>query len=298
MSEYDTLAFDYSDGLAWMLGNLNGGSTSVLHTMDSLTDNGTWTATDNGENIIANSVNYIAGNGSISCDMASGGTVLSIINSTMSEMDLSDATKLFVWVYLPVIANLSTITLQYGSDIANYYETTATTAFDTNSIVAGWNLIAFDKGTATGTPDLENVDYAKISLTYSVTPTILTGFLFDSLMFSVGEPIEQSYYSRYAWKNSTGTWIQDSTSNEDVLNATELEYAVWLNKCAYEAAKAIPLSDTQIGLLKNDYLDSKNFYSNKYPSRRIKEQTYTYRPMNVFKKIRKIVRFDNVDNAL
>lgn len=298
MSEYDTLAFDYSDGLSWMLANLNGGSTLVLHTMDSLTDNGTWTATDNGENIVANTINYIAGNGAISCDMSALGTALSIVNSTMTAMDLTDTNKIFLWAYLPTVANLSNFTLLYGSDTANYYTTTATTAFDTNSLVVGWNLIAFDKGVATGTPDLTAVNYAKITINFSATPSILTGFLFDSLMISTGEPIEQSYYSRYPWKTSAGTWIQDSTSNEDILNATELEYAVWLNKCAYEAAKAIPLSDTQIGLLKNDYLDSRNAYCNKYPSRRIKEQTYTYRPMSVYKKIRKLVKFDNVDNAL
>lgn len=285
MSEKDTIAFDYSDGLAWMLGNFTTDfKSTVINTMDSLTDNGTWTATNNGTNIVANTINYLAGSGSISCDITAGGTTLSIVNSTITALDLTDADKFFVWVYLPSYSTLTSVTLLYGSDNSNCYTTTATTPFDTNAFNLGWNLVAFDKGVATGSPDITQINYAKLSLNFSSTPSILTGFLFDSLLASTGNPIEQSYYSRYPWKNSSGTWISDSTSPEDILNATELEYNVWLNRCAYEAAKAIPLSDSQITLLKSDYTEAKNSYFNKYPSRRIKEQTYLYRPNNVSKK--------------
>ena len=285
MQQSDTIAFDYSDGLSWMLGDFNTDfQTTIINSMDSLTTNGTWTAVDDGTNIVANTINYIAGTGSISCDMSAGGTTLSIVNSTITDLDLTSTTKLFVWAYLPVYSTLTSITLLYGSSDSAYLTTTATTPFDTNAFNTGWNLIAFDTGTETGSPDITAIDYAKISLNFSSAPATLTGFLFDSLMASTGNPIEKSYYSRFPWKTSTGTWIIDSTSNEDELNATELEYNVWLSKCAYEASVAIPLSDTQISLRKTEYLDAKNNYGNKYPSRRIKERNYTYRPSNVNKK--------------
>lgn len=112
------------------------------------------------------------------------------------------------------------------------------------------------------------------------------------------DPIEIIYYSKYPWKSGS-TWMLDSTSNEDILNATELEYEVWLNKCAYEASKAIPLSDTQIQLLRADYEDSKNKYANKYPSRRIKERNFMFRPsINTNKRNLKLDNFDSVNNAL
>jgi len=298
MQELDTVAFDYSDGLSWMLGNFNTDfQTTVISSLDSLTSEGTWSAADDGTNIVANAINYIAGSGSISCDMTGGGTTLSIVNSTLTALDLTDVDKFFVWVYLPSYATLTSLTLLYGSSALNYYSTSATTPFDKNSFNTGWNLVAFNKGTATGSPDITAVDYSKISLNFSSAPAVLTGFLFDSLLASTGNPIEQAYYSKYPWKNSSGTWIQDSTSNDDILNATELEYNVWLLRCTYEASKAIPLSDSQITLLKNDYLEVKNEYFNRYPSRRIKEQTYLYRPQNVSKRILRTVKFDDVQNA-
>jgi len=298
MQEIDTIAFDYSDGLSWMLGDFNTDyQTTIINSMDSLTVDGTWSAEDDGTNIVANTVNYIAGSGSVSCDMTALGTTLSIVNSTITDLDLTSTTKLFIWVYLPVYNTLTSITLLYGSDASNYYTTTATTPFDTNAFNTGWNLVAFDTGTETLSPDITAIDYAKISLNFSSAPATLTGFLFDSLLASTGNPIEKSYYSRFPWKNSTGTWIVDSTSNEDVLNTTELEYNVWLAKCAYEASKAIPLSDSQIQLLRADYNDAKTNYAIKYPSRRIKERNYLYRPMNVSKKFRRTSHFDNIENA-
>lgn len=283
--EDSIVAFDYSDGLAWLLGNFNTsfGST-VINTMDSVTDNGTWSVADNGTNLQSETRNYLVGSGAVSCDMSPAGTTLSIVNSTMDVVDVGTLNKYFVWVYLPSYDTLTSITLLYGSDGSNYFTTTATTPFSTSSFNLGWNLIAFDKGTETGTVDTANVDYIKLSLNFSSAPSTLTGFLFDSLLGSLGHPVELTYYSRFGWKNSTGTWMQDSTSNDDILNATELEYNVWLNKCAYEAAKAIPLSDGQITMLKADYLEAKNNYFNKYPSRRIKEQNYIYRPSNVNKR--------------
>ncbi len=77
----DTLAFDYSDGLSWLKANLSNANSSVpINTMESLTDNGTWTASDNGENISLNDTNYVSGSYSIEVDLASGGTTLAIEN--------------------------------------------------------------------------------------------------------------------------------------------------------------------------------------------------------------------------
>lgn len=300
MAEIDTVAFDYSDGISWLLGNFNTANDSILiSTMDSITSEGTWSASDNGENIQNEKIIYVSGSGSISCDLATGGTILSIENSTLNAKDLSDIDKIFLWTYFPTVQNLTSVTLLYGSDNSNYYTSTATFPFITYAFQTGLNLISFDKGVATGTPDEDKITYIKISLNFSATPTILTGFKFDNIIASKGDAMEQSYYSKYPWKNTAGTWILNSTSNEDELNATELEYNVWLNRCAYEASKAIPLSDTIISLNKQDWLDSKEEYFNRYPSRRIKERNYMYRPtINTSKRFARRTYFDNVNNSI
>lgn len=284
-SEENVIAFDYSDGLAWLLGNFQSNlSSTVLHNLDSITDDGTWAVADNGTNLVANTFNYIAGSGSLSVDLLAGGTTLSLVNSSFEAMDISDCNKLFLWVYLPTKENLTSITLLYGNDAITYYTTSATIPFDVTEFHLGWNLVAFDRGTATGTVDLENIDYAKISLSFSATPTTLTGFLFDSLLASTGDAVELTYYSRYPWKDTAGNWKESSAADTDILNVTEEEYNIMLCKVAYEAAKSIPLSDTQITLLEKDYVLAKQSYFNKHPSRRYKEQNYLYRPMNVSKK--------------
>lgn len=126
------------------------------------------------------------------------------------------------------------------------------------------------------------------------TSYLLTNIITDD----DSDPIEIIYYSKYPWKTSLGSWQLDSTSNEDILNASETEYEVWLNKCAYEASKAIPLSTKQIQILRADYMDAKNNYANKYPSRRIKEMNYLYRPQDVNKKFIRLVKTGDVKNSL
>lgn len=300
MFERNTLAFDYSDGLSWLLANIDiTNKTSVLASLDNLTSEGTWTASDNSENIEANSVNYIAGSGSVSCDLASAGTTLSIVNSTLTPVDMTSVVNRFLWVYLPTTQNLSSITLLYGSSASAYYSKTVTTPFDVTEFKQGWNLVAFGDGTATGSPDITAIDYIKISLNFSSTPTVLTGFLFDSLMYSKGEPIEITYYSKHPWQTASGTMLLDSTTNDDLLNATEEEYSVWLAKCAYEASMAIPMSSEQIQIKRADYLEKKNEYKMKFPSRRIKEQNYLYRPtINVNKKFIRNTNFDDISNSI
>jgi hypothetical protein len=300
MQEKDTIAFDYADGLQWMLGDFNTDDTNLLiHGMDSLTSNGTWSAGDDGENIAVNEFNYITGGSAISCDMASGGTEISIVNSTMTVIDLTGYNRFFVWVYFPTVTNLTSVSLYYGSDTSNYYTVLASQPFDTTSFKPGYNLVSFTTGTATGSPVITAIDYFKIKITYSSAPSITEEFVFDSLMAGIGDPIQHIYYSKFPWQSSAGVWKLDSTTNEDVINATDAEYRVWLASCAYEASTSIPLSKEMIQIRLNEYREAKATYAQMYPSRRIKERNYMYRPtINTNKRHTHFVKLDNINNAL
>ena len=271
----DTLAFDYSDGLQWLKANLSNANTSVpIHTMESLTENGTWTASDDGTNIVLNDINYVSGNKSIGVDLTAGGTTLAVVNSDMTKVDLDDITKNFYWVYLPLEKTdrdlISAIGLLYGSSASAYKTTTATTPFNIDSLQQGWNLMAFDKGTETGSPDMENIDYVKPYITFSSTPSVLTGYIFDNITASKGEPYEINYYSKYPWVNSAGTWIENSTVVADTLNAQSEEYAVLLARVSWDLAKAVPMSDSDLIIFEKDYIIAKKEYKHKYPSNRKK----------------------------
>ena len=170
--EIDSFSFDYTDGLKWLLGNFStNNATKIISTMNSVTDDGTWSAADNATNIQTETANYITGSGAIEVDMSAGGTVLSIVNSTLTAVDLTSVNKLFFWVFLPSTDYPTSITLRYGSSANDYYASSTTTPFNVASFNQGWNLVSFETGTASGSPDIENIDYVKISMTFLTAPT-------------------------------------------------------------------------------------------------------------------------------
>lgn len=267
----NTIAFDYDKGVKWMLGSFNTANSSVvINSMNGLTDNGSWSAADDGTSIAQNITNYISGDTAI--QVTGNGTAVSVVNSTMSEVDVSEADKLFVWVYFPSVSNLTNIVLLYGSDASNYYTATATSPFNIDSFREGWNLVGFDLGTETGDPDNENIDYIKLTANYSAASTDI--IIFDSLFAGIGEYFELIYESFYAWRDTSGTWKENSSSNSDLLNAGVNEFAVLKKKCAYNVACNIPMADSDINRLYNKYEAEKERYKLKYPRQRKREKYY------------------------
>jgi hypothetical protein len=240
--------------------------------MNSLTDNGVWTAVDNGTSIALNSTNFISGDYAI--QITNGGVANSIVNSTMTAIDVSDSTYGFVWVYLPTVTNLTNLVMLYGSDSSNYYSSTATTPINLTFFVEGWNLVGFERAseTSTGSPDEDNIDYVKITANYSVAST--DKIIFDSLFFAKGEGYDLVYNSIYGWRDSNGIWKEVVTTDTDLLNVDNEEFKVFSKRCTYEVAKRIPMSQSDIQRIENDYLKARSNYRMKFPSMRKKEKTY------------------------
>jgi len=271
----NTYALDYDNNQKWLMGKFVTDSNQIiLHKMNSLTENGTWTATDNGTNIAINEVNMITGAASISCDLAALGTTLSIVNSTASQVDISDLDddgSLFVWVYFPSVENVTGVTLDWGNDVSNYESVTSTTPFYFSAFQVGWNLVEFPyaNATETGTVDETVIDYLKVSISFSSTPSTLTGYLFDNIVAGLGDAVEVIYYSQFPWKNSSGVWIEESSADTDTLNMTTEEYQVLKYFCALEVGMTIPISTERINLLSNRFETVRANYLRRYPSQRV-----------------------------
>jgi len=270
----NTYTYDHNNGVNWFKIKFDVSPTKLtLNEMDSLTSNGTWTAADNGTNISVNTFNYISGTGSINIDLAALGTAASVVNSDMTSVDLTDIEdqgKLFAWVYLPSTENLSNVTMRWGSDASNYWEVSSTAPFYGGTFEIGWNLLAFDWGSATQTasPDVSAVDYLKITFNFSSTPTQLTGYLIDNVIASLGEAIEYVYYSQYMWRTSSSAWIEDSTTDTDILNVEGEEYMLAVYKAAVVAGRSIPIEPYTMQKLEQAYYNAKAEYEMKYPSQR------------------------------
>lgn len=265
---------DYHNAMKWLkLNSTIDNSKITIHEMNSLTEDGTWTVTDDGTNIDTNTSNYVSGTASISFNTTGASTLMSIVNSTLTSIDLSsleDIGKIFIWVYLPEITNISNCTLLWGNDSSNYWSDSLTTPYNFSEFSVGWNLLAFDwvGASETGSPISTAIDYLKFTITYSSSPTITTGYLVDNIIAGLGESIELIYYSIYPWRTNNATWIQDSTTNTDYINADAEEYQLCIYKAGIYAGQAIPLSTETMNYLINQYTILKRRYEEKYPSQR------------------------------
>lgn len=234
------------DGLKRLLASARVNSSMlVVSSLDSLTaGGGTWTAFGDGANLTADGDSYVRGSGSIRFDIsAAGGTTAGIYNAGLDSFDISDYVNLnrsvFVWVYITSATNITNFKVRIGSSSSNYYEITVTTTNEATSFVAGWNLLRFDfsSKTTTGSPDSTACTYAALFMTKAVGKVSETGYRFDSLILEGGSTFDVIYYSKYPWQSSAGTYLANSTSSTDYLNADDDEYRLFLAEGRVQAAR-------------------------------------------------------------
>lgn len=193
----------------------------VLNAMDSLTTNGTWSAVATASGLKANSIFKVTGNASIEFDLAATGD--GIENSGMTAVDMTDEDEVadvFMWVYLGVASNISSISARWGNDLTtNYWSSVAqTTQADGTAFKVGWNLIKFPWSTATetGTVDPTLIDSFRLTVA-TLAVGAVANIRVDNIVFSIGRNFDLSYYSKYLFKTSAGVWIPRPTSDSDVV---------------------------------------------------------------------------------
>lgn len=234
-----TVAFQDNDLIRKILVNaVISDKKIIISTMDSLTaGGGTWALFGDGTNLSADTDNFVRENGSISWDIsAAGGTTAGIQNSSLDSFDLTDYLggngAVFVWVYINSTTNLTNFILRIGSSTSDYYSKTITTASDGTVFRAGWNLLRFDLTslTTTGSPDYDECDFVAIYMTKDSSKISETDYRFDGLVIRKGENHDIVYYSKYAWQNSSGTYLENSTADSDFLNVDTDEYELMIAK--------------------------------------------------------------------
>lgn len=220
---------------------------TMLSGLDSLTDGGgTWGSFGDAQNVEAATDNEVQGNGSIKFDISSaGGTTCGIVNSTLTQVDLSDYFNgdgnIIVWAYITSTTNLTNFIIRIGNDGSNYYTKTVTAQADGTAFVNGWNLLNFNMATFTtvGTVTDTAMDYCALYFTKTAGKIGEVGYRFDQILFRRGEINNLYYYSGYGWQSTTGTYKVNSTLPTDILNAGEEEYELILAKCTELAADEV-----------------------------------------------------------
>ncbi len=246
--EQRTASTESSEGTKFIRINWRSRQGKVLNNMNSVTDNGTWSGVGTATGIEADTIFKVSGSGSIKFDMLASGD--GIQNITMDAVDLTDydeVADIFVWVYLPSAP--TSISAVWGNDLTTNYWTgvAQTTQADGAAFKVGWNLIKFSWGSATesGTVAPATTDSFKITL---VTSGAVSNIRVDNIIFSIGRNFDLKYYSKYLIKNSSGTWITKSTSDNDIVVLDSDEIQLYLLECLIAASQQIEGADTAVDI--------------------------------------------------
>lgn len=257
---------------------------NILNQIDSITSNGTWAAGGTASNLALNNSNFVQGSGSLQFDTTVGAGYIE--NSTMSAVDLTthlNQSSLFVWVYVPTGANLTSVQLRFGSSSSNYYYLTVTTNQQGTAFVNGWNLCQFQWSSVstTGTPVVTAIKYARITLTMTGTNTAVKVNGLNSIL---GTILAYSYYSKYIFRDaSTGAFQETVTDDSNLINLDTESFNLLFNQVAYLAFQQQQGLDATFydgSMFNTEYQTGVQKYKSMYKSEVQKPQTTYYAQPN------------------
>lgn len=210
----------------------------IINQIESVGDNGTWAAGGTASNLAVNNTNFAQGSGSLQIDVATGAAYIE--NSTMTAVNLSNVenqASLFVWVYVPTGADLTSVNLRWGSSSTNYYTRTTTQTQQGTVFVDGWNLCQFewDGATVVGTPDSSAIDYGRVTLNVTAS---MTSCLINGMNSILGTILSYEYYSKYMFRDAiTGAYQETVTDDSNLINLDTESYNLLTNLVVYFAAQ-------------------------------------------------------------
>ena len=274
------IAIESKEATKFIRVNWKSTSAKTLHSMNSLTDDGTITAVGSASGLKANELYKLSGNASIEFDLAASGDGLSVLNKT-NNVDLEDWDELadfIVPVYFGSVANFTSITLLWGNDITTQFwtPTTQTTQSDNTAIKAGWNFFLFPWSTATetGTVDPANIDSFKLTIAASGA---ISNIRVDNILVSLGRFFDLKYYSQYLFKNSAGTWLAQPASDDDTIILIGTALQIYILECLIAMAQQVEGLDSafDITFARTELEDLYRRYRAEHPSE-AKKQVGSY----------------------
>lgn len=249
---------EYNNGnkvLKLSIPNARQGET--LHSVDTISGNGTWAISNDASNLNKDTLTKYSGSGSLRFDLDTTGSVGTLTNSTFSSVDGSDEEDvgaLFMPVFLSTAANITSVELKWGNDASNLWKVTVTSTNEGLSFQDGWNLLRFDWEGATeiGTPDASALDYLQVNINYDGTAT--PNCRIDNIVLRLGEIYNINYYSKYLFKNNSGVWIEKPTVDTDSVNLDTDSYNILLYEVCFLVTQEL---QGENGVFDRNYWDAK-----------------------------------------
>ena len=274
---------DYNGVRVLRISSVIDSKTHVFSTLDDTpAGGGTWNTFGDAENLEQDTEDYIKGNASLKFGISSaGGTTAGVVNVGLNSFDMTDyfggTSAFFVWTKISDTTDITNFILRFGTDASNYYSKTVTTQNDGTSFANGWNLLRFDVESLStqGTPTDSDIKYIASYMTKAAGKVSETGYKFDHIVLKRGVTSYVKYYSKYGWQNSSGTYLEDSTDDSDLLLADTDEFNLFVDEGRVLAGEEIGLTETEMRQLERKRDKGIEAYINKNPSE-AKTMEYDY----------------------
>jgi hypothetical protein len=271
-----TISIEGSEGSKIIRINWRSRQGKLIHAMNSLTDNGTWSGVGTATGLKINTIFKKSGNASIEFDIVTTGD--GIQNTTMNVVDLTDEDEVadfFAWVYFATAP--TNVQAVWGNDLTtNYWTSVAqTTQADGTAFKTGWNLIKFPWASATesGTVVPSTVDSFKIIVASSAQNNVRV----DNIVCSIGRNFDIKYYSKYLFKSTAGTYLSQTTDDTDYVTIDNDTLPIFLYECLKEMAHQMEGTDSafDISYAEKELQSLYPAFRSEHPDQR-KKQTSQY----------------------
>lgn len=258
--------------------------TSPTVLCDTSTTTG-WAATTGASTITLDTTNNVAGGGALVFNLLAASASGYIENSALNSVDISASTNqstLFMWVYFPTGASITSVDLRWGNSSTVYYNYTATTNQEGTAFQNGWNLVAFPwaSATQTGTVDETAINYSRVTIAYN--STLQTGVKVCNITSNPGYIFEVQYYSKFLFRNASTNAFQetitDTTEDSRLINLDTESYNLLFNKTAFYVAQALQGADSSYDatVWDTEYTNSLKRYKAQNPSEALKKGEMYY----------------------
>lgn len=286
VNRFPLVSTEWDDGTKYLLVDKVLEAGILVNGCDSLTANGTWSASSSASTLAVDQQYYESGGASLKYNINTSTATAILENSTMTRVDLGDHDELssiFVWVYIPDTSVVTNYILRWGNDSSNYWSRTVTANFDSTAFRTGWNLLRFDwnGATETGTVDPEAIDYIRLTLTHTQASAV-SGFRLDSIYSRLPSIYEIVYYSKFLFRTSGGTWQETITADTNIINLDTDSYNLLVDKCIELAAQQLQGSDSVFDtkFFKDSYERGVKMYQSRYKSEVMQPQQNYYNVSN------------------
>jgi len=213
------LAIEGSEGDKFLRVNWKSNPAAIFHSMNSLTENGTIAIVGTSSGLKLNKQIKYSGSASVEFDVATDGDGIQITEASALDLENEDELDdIIIPVYVGDITYLTGFTAYFGNDLTTNYWTgiAQTSQADGTAWRNGWNLVRVPWSTATesGTVDPSEIDSFKLTVQASGA---ISNIRVDNIIFSLGRAFDIKYYSKYLFKNTSGTFLARPTSDDDTV---------------------------------------------------------------------------------